>query len=257
MKVDENEKVILNSVNADELNVEPTLFNFVFGLLKPYLTGDRIIGEKATELNMPRMKSSSVESGIGGGIIGGNEGSDGDGGYGGGGGTVHWTYEQIRNYLMDNYTKDSMFLFICLAGSLSSFETKCFKQYWYAMGNLLLSDDEWNGIKEVTNRSEYQKGKKVIDITTITKDGKVLQDTVIYYVKSISFYDCSEYNYALGTSTITFTEQGEPIGLYDVYDFNNMENRGIRINKITVTIGELGKMFEAEAYELYTKFYRL
>ena len=64
---------------------------------------------------------------------------------------------------------------------------------------------------------------------------KVLIDEgVTYYAKHVSFYG-TEFANALGTSIITFNSSGNPIGLYDLYDFNGTDRPFI--NQLLADIG--------------------
>lgn len=75
-------------------------------------------------------------------------------------------------------------------------------------------------------------------------------DTIQYYKQVINFYDYDNYNYALGSSTINFTEEGQAVGLYDVYDFNY----GVEIkrdtwnNVVTIAAGAIGELYGAVSY---------
>lgn len=86
----------------------------------------------------------------------------------------------------------------------SSFEKACL--YHFFMGNgetKTIGSDDWSNIKKHAE-SKYTN-----------------TDPSSSFVKvQISFYDNTDYDYALGTASVTFDNKGCAIALYDYYDFD-------------------------------------
>ena len=265
-----------SSISAESLNMDDDLFNITLDALRPYITGEKIIGENVQNvkntndklLRIPRMKSKS-ESGsdLGDGwyMGGGNSGNTGGGneggnmGFGGGGyipPTTYdpWPVEMVLKFLNATISKDAMFGHICKVFNLSDFEEKCFSQYWYAKGDLYLDENDWQGIKRIAEsfvqQNDWESLKKKIGKNSMNIEITAQGDTIQYYKQVINFYDYDNYNYALGSSTINFTEEGQAVGLYDVYDFNY----GVEIkrdewdNAITIAAGVIGELYGAVSY---------
>ena len=263
-----------SSISAESLNMDDDLFNITLDALRPYITGEKIIGENVQEvkntndklLRIPRMKSKSESGsdlgdgwymGGGGSTGGGNEG--GGIGFGGGGyipPTEIWSNAEIEEYIM-TISKTAMYQIICIAGEFSDFEKACFTQYWYAKGDMVISENDWSGIKYAAQnallKENWQVFKDSIEQHSIQNVHILINnqnDTIKYYEYVISFYPYPDYNYALGSATVIFTEDGEAVGLYDIYDFNSGPKRIDIHNKITATMEQLGRIFEAESYEI-------
>ena len=265
-----------SSISAESLNMDDDLFNITLDALRPYITGEKIIGENVQNvkntndklLRIPRMKSKS-ESGsdLGDGwyMGGGNSGNTGGGneggnmGFGGGGyipPTTYdpWPVEMVLKFLNATISKDAMFGHICKVFNLSDFEEKCFSQYWYAKGDLYLDENDWQGIKRIAEsfvqQNDWESLKKKIGKNSMNIEITAQGDTIQYYKQVINFYDYDNYNYALGSSTINFTEEGQAVGLYDVYDFNY----GVEIkrdtwnNVVTIAAGAIGELYGAVSY---------
>ena len=107
-----------------------------------------------------------------------------------------------------------------------------------------MQQNDWESLKK-------KIGKNSMNIE-ITAQG----DTIQYYKQVISFYDYDNYNYALGSSTINFTEGGQAVGIYDDYDFDfeftleALTKRTILNNTITIGVNVLGKIYNAEDYKI-------
>lgn len=123
----------------------------------------------------------------------------------------------------------------------SEFEEKCFDNYWYAKGDMILTDNDWQGIKQHAE-SEYANSG--------TNSGTNLKRV------EINFYNNPEYNYALGRSGVYF-EGNKAVGFNDDYDFNALE-KGIRdefAELVTRIVGSLGSHFGAMPYKItYGKY---
>ena len=196
---------------------------------------------------MPRIKTRTEGGDFGGGFVGGGGGSiDGGGGnigggdYGGGGSLSE---ADLRRWFKNHFEKDEVYQMICDQANLSVFERKCFSQYWYAKGLMILTLDEWEGISEVTDTTGYKTGVPI------------KRRAMKFYKKVVSFYSYAEYDYALGSSTITFTENGIPVGLRDSYDFNMFANRSLKAEAVTISMSILGKLYGGQDYEIYYGVY--
>ena len=123
----------------------------------------------------------------------------------------------------------------------SEFELKCFDNYWFAMGDMVLTDNDWQGIKKHAE-SEYANSG--------TNSGTNLKRV------EINFYNNPEYNYALGRSGVYF-EGNKAVGFNDDYDFNALE-KGIRdefAELATRIVGSLGEICGAKPYKItYGKY---
>lgn len=264
----EKGKIDLSSMSAESLNIDSFLFDISFNFLAPYIRGEKVVGGR-DKLYISRLKTGSESggnsgddggfSGGGGGGLGmggsgiGDGGSiDGGGGsIGGGGGSIGGgsigggvlTEDEMEEYILSKYSKNVMFELICNQGDLSPFERKCFSQFWYARGDMELSEEEWKSIKKCIDSTGYKNGR-VYDLETIK-----------YYVCTISFYDEPEYDYAFGSATVTFLEGGTPLALYDVYDFNIWAKRDFISEGITISINVLGRIYGAKEYKIHTQWY--
>lgn len=107
-----------------------------------------------------------------------------------------------------------------------------------------LTELEWMSIKTVIREADCKSGSK-----------HLILDGISYYVKPYSFYNEPDFDYELGTATITYLSDGVPLGLYDKYDFHLFSGRSIVANGITIGIEVLGLLYGAVEYELYTLFY--
>lgn len=158
------------------------------------------------------------------------------------------TDEEIAEWIKLKYSKDEMFNLICDQGKLSIFERKCFSQYWYAKGNMKLSEFDWNGIKNATDRTGYNDPNESKSYTVAG---------IKYYERVVSYYNNSEFDYALGHATITFLDGGEPIGLYDDYDFNIIgADRDWKAEGIVISINILTAIYGGKPYQISYGVYR-
>lgn len=254
-------KVDLSLLNASELNIEKHLFTRALDLLSPYIKGEKIIGEESVG-SFPRVKSRAESGGGwigggggggGGGWIGGigggaSGGGSGGGGTSGGGGSSDGSGlgpDEVLSWFLKKYTKDAVYYMICEQIELSAFERKCLSQYWYAKGDMLipLLSDDWIGIKAATNCTNYQSGNIFI------------VEGMKFYKKTVSFYSSPEYDYALGSCTITFSDKGRPVGLRDRYDFNIFADRSLKAEAATIAMAVLGQYYGGKDYEIYYGVY--
>lgn len=123
----------------------------------------------------------------------------------------------------------------------SEFEEKCFDNYWYAKGDMILTDNDWQGIKQ---HAESEYASSSTDSNTNLK--KV----------TINFYNNPEYNYALGHSSVYF-EGNTAVGFKDLYDFNSIEekSREVLAELGTRIVGSFGNIYGAKPYTItYGKY---
>lgn len=139
-----------------------------------------------------------------------------------------------------------------LMGLDSRFEVECFLQYWYGEGDIELSKKRFEHIRDAVKAMgvNYMEGMNLVNI-----DGKT------YYEKSVSFYNNSVYNYALGTATVYFDTDGEMVGLYDEYNFDpkawfGEDSRNFSPEMITRIVNEIGEMKEAKSFTISYGIYK-
>lgn len=108
--------------------------------------------------------------------------------------------------------------------TLTPFAAECFWHYLYGEGDVVLPDEQWVKVKKIVGTINPSENTKY----------KIIEGDKTYFSKHVSFYD-TEFANSLGTSTITFDSNGNPIGLYDPYDFDDT-NRPF-INQILADIG--------------------
>ena len=242
---DEQGELDTSRLSASNLNIDEPLFALVYDFLIPYITGEKVVGEETSSNFIPRVKTRS-EGDSDGGSTGG--GSIGGGIIGGGEMEGPMTDEEIAEWIKLKYSKDEMFNLICDQGKLSIFERKCFSQYWYAKGNMKLSEFDWNGIKNATDRTGYNDPNESKSYTVAG---------IKYYERVVSYYNNSEFDYALGHATITFLDGGEPIGLYDDYDFNIIgADRDWKAEGIVISINILTAIYGGKPYQISYGVYR-
>ena len=237
---DEQGELDTSRLSASNLNIDEPLFALVYDFLIPYITGEKVVGEETSSNFIPRVKTRSEGDSDGG--------STGGGSIGGGEMEGPMTDEEIAEWIKLKYSKDEMFNLICDQGKLSIFERKCFSQYWYAKGNMKLSEFDWNGIKNATDRTGYNDPNESKSYTVAG---------IKYYERVVSYYNNSEFDYALGHATITFLDGGEPIGLYDDYDFNIIgADRDWKAEGIVISINILTAIYGGKPYQISYGVYR-
>lgn len=132
--------------------------------------------------------------------------------------------------------KELVFEIICAREgfSINGFERKCFRQYWYAMGDMQPTDNEWSGIKQY---AENWLGDKTLD-----SNNEI----------GVNYYGSDEYNYALGTAATKFNTNREAIGLGDAYDFNieDAPDRTEEAQQAVMIIKILEPIYRARPYDL-------
>ncbi|WP_143024903.1 hypothetical protein [Bacteroides ovatus] len=262
---DQQVEVDLSQLTASKLNVDETLFILAYDFLVPYITGKKVVGEEESSDFAPRVKTRAEGDTSGGSTGGGSTGSGSTGGGSTGGGSTgggstgggstgsgstggSMTDAEIAEWIKLRYSKDEMFNLICIQGNLSDFEKKCFSQYWYGRGNMKLSEIDWVGIKNATDRAGYND-------PNISKNYTVMG--IKYYEKVVSYYNNSTYDYALGKATVTFLEGGEPVGLHDLYDFNIIgADRDWKADGIVVGINVLTVIYGGKPYHITYGVYR-
>ena len=138
---------------------------------------------------------------------------------------------------------------------------------WQALGwrvalwlLLLVAENDWQGIKRIAEsfvqQNDWESLKKKIGKNSMNIEITAQGDTIQYYKQVINFYDYDNYNYALGSSTINFTEGGQAVGIYDDYDFDfeisveALTKRTIQNNVLTIGVNVLGKIYNAEDYKI-------
>ena len=252
---DEQGELDTSRLSASNLNIDEPLFALVYDFLIPYITGEKVVGEETSSNFIPRVKTRSEGDSDGGSTGGGSTGGGSTGGGSIGGGSIGggemegpMTDEEIAEWIKLKYSKDEMFNLICDQGKLSIFERKCFSQYWYAKGNMKLSEFDWNGIKNATDRTGYNDPNESKSYTVAG---------IKYYERVVSYYNNSEFDYALGHATITFLDGGEPIGLYDDYDFNIIgADRDWKAEGIVISINILTAIYGGKPYQISYGVYR-
>ncbi len=108
-----------------------------------------------------------------------------------------WAQDYVNDYLGD---KDG-----------GEFAQECFNNYWSGTGDRMsISPDRFNDITQYVNKPNSFNG-----MSSFVKDGKQ------YYQSTASFYG-TPYQYSLGSATIIYDSNMNPVGLSDTYDFNPM-----------------------------------
>ena len=79
---------------------------------------------------------------------------------------------------------------------------------------------------------------------------KVIIKGQVYYSQTISFYENDEFDYALGCATIFFDEEGVPVGLKDIYDFNEAKHRDTNAESDTTFMAKFEKANLAKSYAI-------
>ena len=79
---------------------------------------------------------------------------------------------------------------------------------------------------------------------------KVIIKGKVYYSQTISFYENDEFDYALGCATIFFDEEGVPVGLKDIYDFNEAKHRDTNAESDTTFMAKFEKANLAKSYAI-------
>lgn len=108
--------------------------------------------------------------------------------------------------------------------TLTPFAAECFWHHVKRKGDMVLPDEEWENVKKIVGTIKPSENETY----------KIIENGVTYYAKHVSFYG-TEFANALGTSIITFNSSGNPIGLYDLYDFNGTDRPFI--NQLLADIG--------------------
>lgn len=185
-----NGKISLSHISAEEIRIEEGYFEAMKYLLERVKNPYDIIMPKTRQIVvLPNGENVSEE---------------------------YITNKAMLDYLISSYLD-------------SEFEKKCFDQYWYAQGDITITDDDWSKIK-------------------IYAEQKHTPGTV---VETISFYDNPDFDYALGSATVYF-DGDKAVGLSDTYDFNPLPEgeRSEEAETITRVVNNLGKIYGAKKYEI-------
>ena len=185
-------KISLSHITAEELLINPEYFEAMKFLLENC--------ENAYEIITPKTRSTTLSSGE----------------------------NEQNNY----FTQKDELADIITSLLESDLEKKLFLNYWYAKGDVVLTDSEWSGIKqyaETINKEFYS------EITEV----------------EISFYNNENYDDALGTAYISFL-RNEAIGLTDTYDFNPLEfgKRTFKAELLTRYMNILGHVYDAKEFKI-------
>ena len=127
-------------------------------------------------------------------------------------------------YSISGFSADILGRLMQIIQTLNLFAAECFWHYLYGEGDVVLPDEQWVKVKKIVGTINPSENTKY----------KIIEGDKTYFSKHVSFYD-TEFANSLGTSTITFDSNGNPIGLYDPYDFDDT-NRPF-INQILADIG--------------------
>lgn len=159
----------------------------------------------------------------------------------------HFAFPITGTYENPESSKPSGYYLVyaaCLAAMNSDIERKCFNQYWYALGDLALTDIEWNGgIKQ----------HAISEIGTNFESDSTIERGTIYYVKAVSYRNNPTYNFCFGDACVNFSINGEPCGFTDTYDFNARpwgERDGLA-ELVTRLVNIYGPYYGAEDYKIY------
>lgn len=147
-----NGKISLSHTSAEELCLKKEYFQFMKILLENV--------ENPQNILMPKTRSTTLSNG--------ENGQGGDG--------IGFGKETVGNLIKSFLTSD--------------LEKKCFDQYWNALGDMVLTNDEWNGVKQFAE-TNYPNQETNSNITPI----------------QIDFYSSENYNHAFGVATVYFMKK--------------------------------------------------
>lgn len=127
------------------------------------------------------------------------------------------------------------------------FEWECLFHYVKDNGKTMhLSDDIFKQASLVIAREQEKAGGKLAGTTPVQIDGKQ------YYSKCISFYGDNAFDYVFGVSTVYFDAEGNPVGFYDVYDFDPapQKKRGGKEEELVEQMDLLAKSGIGKPYKI-------
>ena len=248
-----------SSISAESLNIDPIMYQIVLNALAPYMTGEKVVGEDLP--SVPRLKTKAegnIDYGWSGNLGGTPIGGGYDSGQGLGGG--NWSGNSNEEYIRNNVTRDEMFNIICTAMSFSFFERQCFYWYWYCEGaDMFIKDVDWLDMKtyadDALNCKDWESLKEECDRLGTYGEFKENGGVYRYYECSVSFYNASEYNYALGTATVAYGEYMAALGVWDFYNFDRGKSHSIIAEGLTVGMSILEQIFHPCPFEMGSSFY--
>lgn len=125
----------------------------------------------------------------------------------------------------------------------SDFEKQCLLWYFTKKGQTMtVSSEVFERIAKAAVASRAASEKLFHGPQKVIIKGKV------YYSQTISFYENDEFDYALGCATIFFDEEGVPVGLKDIYDFNEAKHRDTNAESDTTFMAKFEKANLAKSY---------
>ena len=155
-------------------------------------------------------------------------------------------FPRSRDYNPETIYWEGFFIVYCacIAAMSSDIERKCFNQYWFARGDLTLTNEEWNG--GIKQYAETQIGSNVICNSTLAYNGTT------YYLHLIHYGNNSDYNYCFGDATVTFSSNGYACGFYDYYNFDSkpLGTRPDIAELITRLVNVFGHIYFAKNYKI-------
>ncbi|WP_302586759.1 hypothetical protein [Paraprevotella clara] len=103
-----------------------------------------------------------------------------------------------------------------------------------------ISPDRFNDITQYVNKPNSFNG-----MSSFVKDGKQ------YYQSTASFYG-TPYQYSLGSATIIYDSNMNPVGLSDTYDFNPMSwgDRDAKSEAMTRAVNIAGTICDAASFNI-------
>lgn len=138
-----------------------------------------------------------------------------------------WAQDYVNDYLSD---KDG-----------GEFAQECFNNYWSGTGNnMTLSSNRFEDIKKYIKKPSSPYGMDLLG-----KNGKT------YYTQQVSFYG-TPYHYSLGTATVTYDLNLNPVGLSDTYDFDpkSWGDRDAKSEAMTRAVNIVGSICDASSFKI-------
>jgi len=132
----------------------------------------------------------------------------------------------------------------------SEFEVRCLQHYLSGKGeDIILSEDEFARISAIAKEQALENGK-LTDATAIEVNGKK------YFRKIVSFYNCTEFDYALGNAHVFFDENNNVVGFKDRYDFNPATHRGEQEEALSRLMKKIEIFLDAKEYDILYGIYK-
>ncbi|WP_168204001.1 RHS repeat domain-containing protein [Aliikangiella coralliicola] len=121
----------------------------------------------------------------------------------------------------------------------SNFEIELYQKWWYGDGsNYELEKITFNEILSV-GIIKYKEAKSV-----------PLSDGTQGFSAPIDTYGSPKYNYGIGEATVYLNANMKPVGFIDFYNFDQ-GNRAFIAERVTRSVGEFGKIYNANDYYIY------